>query len=823
MSGASLTMEPPNNNHDVVVRSNDNFTQPESQNLERPSFLNDRSGFAEPLQQLAPLPQDVLYLPQSYFQSGTGYQQPHRNPEAHTTDNSHLMSFDLSGFLLPNGGGSVDNLPYEWFSNDFYSAMQETGNETFGFGGGEASNFPAFNHLERDLGQQSADQRSLHETQSLMAQDGNVSNEDADAAGAPYRNIGNDPGSVSRMASPPNEASEEDKWAFAWDPKSRAILYADPIHIPLEHPLLLQHKSKFDISEQTYQKVQRFISSRIEGMSHYSTLTLPTLQEANVMIGLYFEHFSPKMPVLHHATLNTNEDLPPPLLGAMIVIGAIYSQLRGTRRFAIVLLDIVRWHLEVAIECDNSLMRDPKIIFAETLICYAGLWCGNKRAFELAEVVRATVVKQVRSAHFWREDRRPLGTEREDLSSKDTLKDRWLQWVQKEFHRRLFWIVYALDTQFTSLLYLPAMFSMGEVCDMYCPCDEEFWAASSARHWKSLLGPALIPPARFFSAAAAPFLWSHWNWPELPSPGQQARPGSTVSHQPVHGLNDWSAFLVLVTMQNQIFQFSQEQLFWNSCFGDEDEGEKEHTSINHLESGPKYRQNIRKKQFKRKNYHATWFYMLTVKDALSLWQDAYLSNPTQHDSYATSVHFHESSITGHVLAHILLDVPFTDIHGAFGKNGKEGIAAATVNFRRWVNADPQTAEDIIQTALKTIEYLVTNRASSAASEQSIIAMFLCYVLVWLYANIAPMKQRQGLLNRLARDEQMWKCPQLAYIKRELESTRDAVTTSNDGNSSASRTELTWGVLRSAAQCLTQLGTWGAALNLALLLQRRSEM
>jgi hypothetical protein len=260
-------------------------------------------------------------------------------------------------------------------------------------------------------------------------------------------------------------------------------------------------------------------------------------------------------------------------------------------------MDIIRWHLQVAIECDNSLMRDPKIIFAETLICYAGLFSGNKRGFELAEVTRAIVVKQVRSASFWRADGRTLES---DSASRGT---RWLQWVQQESHRRLFWVVYALDYQFPALLYLPAMFSMGEVCELCCPCDEEFWAAPSARHWTSLLGPAMIPPARVFSAAAAPFVLSHWNSSE--SSQQASR--DLANRMPIVMLNDWSAFLVLVTLQNKIFQFSQERLFWTSYFGEDDEAEHDDDSpvgesedgFSHQEfHGPKSRRNIRRLQLK---------------------------------------------------------------------------------------------------------------------------------------------------------------------------------------------------------------------------------
>lgn len=109
-------------------------------------------------------------------------------------------------------------------------------------------------------------------------------------------------------------------------------------------------------------------SGREFHQSQKGTFILPSLPILNIFIRLFFLKFIPQMPVLHLATVNTNH-LPPPLLASMIIIGAIYSHVKHTRRFAIVLLDVVRWHLRIALECDNSLMRDPNIIYAEALIC----------------------------------------------------------------------------------------------------------------------------------------------------------------------------------------------------------------------------------------------------------------------------------------------------------------------------------------------------------------------------------------------------------------------------------------------------------------------
>jgi hypothetical protein len=129
-------------------------------------------------------------------------------------------------------------------------------------------------------------------------------------------------------------------------------------------------------------------------------LRLPALPVTNLFIGLFFRHFYPQIPVIHLATLHINEDVPPPLLAAVVVIGAIYSYQKHTRRFAIVLLDLVRRSLMMGIEYDNSLMREPMIIYALLLVCHTGQWCGNKRAFELAEVIRGSVVSYCRRTGF---------------------------------------------------------------------------------------------------------------------------------------------------------------------------------------------------------------------------------------------------------------------------------------------------------------------------------------------------------------------------------------------------------------------------------------
>jgi hypothetical protein len=180
------------------------------------------------------------------------------------------------------------------------------------------------------------------------------------------------------------------------------------------------------------------------------------------------------MPVIHLTALDINKVLPLVLLAAMVVIGAIYSHQKHTRRFSIVLLDLVRKALLMSIEYDNSLMRDPLIIYSLTLAFHAGLWRGNKRAFELVEVIRGTVVSYCRRTGFGSDANHDMLVSQQEETVKNDTASRWERWISGETQKRLCWAVYSLDCQFPSLLNLPGTISRSEISGLGCPCDDEF-------------------------------------------------------------------------------------------------------------------------------------------------------------------------------------------------------------------------------------------------------------------------------------------------------------------------------------------------------------
>ncbi|KAL3427196.1 alpha-L-rhamnosidase (RhaA is able to hydrolyze alpha-1) [Phlyctema vagabunda] len=761
----------------------------------------------------------VLGNPMTVFHDTGPIHQPPRFQEidqpATATD-----SFGFSSYLLPSDDAVM---AAEWFSTEFYSAMRETDYEWDTTGQILDPNILLSWQNDDSPAVEAEDQSANYHLEMPLATSHRY--EEAPCIASRDYVASGDQGRVSRIHSPPNEASEEDKWPFQWNPNSQPILHSKNIEIPPDHVLFAKHNSKFDISESTFLKMRAFLNPPVGREFHQSQkgrVTLPSLAVVNLFIGLFFEYFSPQAPVLHHATVNTNTDLPPPLLIAIVVIGAIYSHQRHTRRFAIVLLDILRWHLQIAMECNNSLMQDHLIIYTEVLICQAALWCGNKRAFVMAEALRGTTITHVRRAGLLRTTKKAYSaTDVNAGSVKERMQSQWKSWISEESRRRLYWVIYTLDSQFPSLLNLPATMSIGEIIDLGCPCDEEFWLASSARNWKNLLGPAQFPPSREFSAAAGPFLLATSYSASLQhthaKQERQDRDQRLEDRLPILDLNPWSAFLVMMTIQNEAFKYAQDHLLARKFMDDDEypDGISSNDTLNeHEESGV----DILKAQ---RIAHRD-----QISKSLEIWSKAYIDAPARSTSNPTSKHFHSAAVVLYHLATILLDVSLTDLQNAIGKDGSSGISQAMINLNKWAAEAPRKAAIVAYNAVKTIVSLTSKQSRfdddahlTGTIPYNLITIFLCHVVLWAFVSASNDSQKSQLLQILCTDQEVCSSSFFSTLKRGL-SSQDRDPEIVD---SLTISEFQRFIFKSAAEMLAQFATWGAALNLALLLHNRAEM
>lgn len=581
--------------------------------------------------------------------------------------------------------------------------------------------------------------------------------------------------SISRATSPPNEASHDDQTPFAWTPSARQVPEPREVTILPQDSLWLETQPEFDLSETTYESIR--ITTMAEATFLGKTVlrplqSFPTLPITNIFMSQFVKRFLPQVAALHLSTLDVNS-LPTSLLAIMISIGATYCNRRGTRRFSIVLQEWARGYILLAVQADNSLIRSSDTIYAAALICYAGLWNGNKRSFELAEAMRGTVIAWLRRSVAHHSD----CTAEEQSLLQDT-NTAWRNWIREESQRRLQWIVYSLiDCQYSSLMNTHPMMSLNEVRDWECPCDEDYWTATNAQQWKALLGRATVPPSRAFAIAVAPFLDLQAN----------ITPGN---------LNKWSALLVLLCLTVQTIRRLDERNFLEclSWMGV--------TSI----SDPSNQQNERRMRLESRG--------------LQEWKTHYSTVEHRHITGLTLNVFEAIGIDFVALNRVYLLVPIADLQDILGRSHVVGIQQARLRFSTWLENDFSSfsnaaaeAIDILRPYYSANEDVTVrkNPAISATAPYSSIVVFLAHTLLYSCSTVANTDQKRMLFDHITTSAQLSSTDSIYSLL-------DLAFGQESGKDPSGRP-----VLRRGAELLFKCETWACSLNLALLLHWRSRM
>ncbi|KAF7903470.1 uncharacterized protein EAF01_006519 [Botrytis porri] len=738
---------------------------------------------------------------------------------------SYQIPFSHTSYLEPVN--SV--MGNAWVSNELYASMVETGNEWENTGKLFNQNVPVPDSIQQHFSNIKLDSSGSTSTMPASEPDFEYHQPKNDRLDSrPTRSA-----NLARVPSPPNLPWGEDKWPSSWNPSldPNAMLEADPVDLPFDHPLFQNHNPRYDISESTYYKMRDFLTSPVHEVTDRRPLfTMPPLYVVNIFIGLYFKHFSHQAPVLHHPTVDTNQ-LSPPLLSAMMIVGSTYSHLKNGRRLAIILIEVVGWHLLAAIRLDMSLIRNPMTIFTEALLIHMGLWCGNKRAFTVSESFKGHAVSHMRRLY----ESEKTNTPNRYSSVDQTLKDpqvRWKRWIDEESLNRLYWVVYATDRQFSALWNQSSAMTIGELVDVSCPCDEVFWCASSASDWNFALGSAKLPQSLSFAAAVGPFLFSLTPPSPIPPMGHFST-GEEPIFQPQHirlpNLNSYTAFLVLLEIQRQIFDASQESLvaskFINSQIPPEVyESSPGHHPASSLSQALKSRVSARRQE---------------LAYTLNRFSKTYL-RPQLTIPHSTSHIFHQICIVQHHITSLFLHIPFTDLLNAVGKSSHAGIAHALERLRLWAKEDPELAIDVavraavaIMESNKNLNVDVTGQEKESAVAKETKSdmidtgvygaslLMMTHVILWAFAQVADNNQKDGLMKRLRGHKNTANDAFLEILGSELMDEEDSEELPGNGKGvDPGRPKRS--LFKSAADTLMRFGTWGVALDMAMLLRFRAE-
>jgi hypothetical protein len=558
----------------------------------------------------------------------------------------------------------------------------------------------------------------------------------------------------------------------------------------------------------TWGRLQQFLASSSALNGKFS---LPPLEVTNIFIGLFFKFFAPTAPVLHQPTLDI-DSLPPSLLAVMVAIGAEQTRLRGTRHFGILVLDHVRRNIQAAIDADRTITRDPVVIYTYALICYAGIWSGNGRLFEIAETLHGSLVAYIHR----------LPNNQDTVDAAVDIKDRWLVWRKIEFKRRLMWFIFMIDAQFPALLNTRSMLSLSEVAKWQCPCDEGYWVAPSALIWKSLLGPASLPPAPHFATAIAPFIY-------------HLQLGAAVTRMPTLLLNPWSSFLVALSMSHSALEWSHKWALTVSIVLEMTEDGDVGNTLYGGQDDSRYRHLMESRQdiLGRSRNFCDWTFpqprrnkLIHFSAALDRWYLHYGNPGGETSTYSREkAYFCDGALLIYRLTRMLLHVSLSDLQDVIAEDRPQRIGRTMHRIKVWARTNgfgykPRPGQSIegdlapqaVGTAIEAADLVATLTGSplvSATMPYSIITLFLSYLTLWAFSLTASHESKQELMRYLRQS------PVLQPLERVMEPAleREVSIESEEARS----------IFRHAAYALTKLDTGGLSLSVALMLLRRSEV
>ncbi|KAJ5107969.1 hypothetical protein N7456_004644 [Penicillium angulare] len=214
-------------------------------------------------------------------------------------------------------------------------------------------------------------------------------------------------------------------------------------------------------------------------------------------MNLFFLHVQPRFPVLHMPTFDPNKT-PPTLLLAMAIAGSSYSE-SNQGKFASTYLERARMSMKLMQEKDRTHLLDHRNLFALFLVSLSAMWIGQKLAYERLEVDRGDLAVYCRRIQLL--DCRTKGSKTPHNPSRNPqtrLEEMWLGWINDEEKKRLGLCIYLLDCQISAFFQRQPHISKAETVNAALPCSDTFWNAPTVWAWKSLLGPADIPPSTYY-------------------------------------------------------------------------------------------------------------------------------------------------------------------------------------------------------------------------------------------------------------------------------------------------------------------------------------
>ena len=220
------------------------------------------------------------------------------------------------------------------------------------------------------------------------------------------------------------------------------------------------------------------IQSRSRGLyNEKDNPIFPSLVVFDWFIQLYFQHFHPQNSFVHLPTFDphTTEAV---LLLAMVTAGGLFAPQREVQRFAVGLVEMLRRCMASHFESDNTRIRQIQSLQAHHISLVLGCWSGNRRAMELSEALRCTILSMFRRGGWFSKS----GYKNPPIRRVDGTEAQWKEWVREEERKRLVYFHVVMECQMGMFYDISPCISYAEITAPLL-FSEALWTSSSAQQW----------------------------------------------------------------------------------------------------------------------------------------------------------------------------------------------------------------------------------------------------------------------------------------------------------------------------------------------------
>ncbi|KAK5173516.1 uncharacterized protein LTR77_002197 [Saxophila tyrrhenica] len=233
------------------------------------------------------------------------------------------------------------------------------------------------------------------------------------------------------------------------------------------------------------------VKARIEPL--LGQVNCPPYRVLKRWLEAYFRGFHPHMPFLHIPTLKL-EFLEPSVVLAILSIGALYC-LERDRAWAFYQASCAAVQIAIKSRNPSSGGEDLQTLQCLLLNVSFAAWSGDCRTFEESQGDASRLVIMLHNEA----QRRESGN---DHFKAPSTAGSWIEFIQLETFRRLYFCVFALGLTITEVYGVSAPIILAD-CAIALPSSEAEWTASSEQRWCQFYSANHVATPNFRTALTA--------------------------------------------------------------------------------------------------------------------------------------------------------------------------------------------------------------------------------------------------------------------------------------------------------------------------------